>query len=449
MTKAILQLNDVGFSFGAATSILEGISFSCEQGETLTLMGASGVGKTTLCRLIAGLIRPTTGNVVFRGRPVEGPGVGITVSFQDYPCFPWLSVEDNLLFGVRSLPNERKASAIEYAFWLLDQVGLGDARGLRPQQLSGGMLQRLSVARALSVRPDVLILDEPFSALDPRTKADLKALLHRLQGKLRFTLLLVLHSLDDAHGAGERTIVLGGSPAQICLDIATTDLGLEEFERRVLDTLSDADSPGELLDTQTLLACLQRAEPIPSDVLHRYLSRPLDDWLMRRLRSDHAARVAELMTSGDENEQCLAFSIAGAFPGDARIHHALLSLWTQAECPETRVAVAEVLAIREDIASEVRQDALLLLCEHWSDFLKSSSRDENHSPIEIFQSDVHRAVSESMSRSERSVAVMRLACQADSQDRRESLREVLSRDTLDIDPNVRAFCSSKLSANLH
>ena len=128
------------------------------------------MGKTTLCRLMAGLISPTAGAVLFEDQPLLRPTSDITVSFQNYPCFPWLSVERNLLFGLASNHSATGADDREHAFWLLDQVGLMSVRKSYPKELSGGMLQRLSIARALAVRPEVLILDEPFSAFGSKNE---------------------------------------------------------------------------------------------------------------------------------------------------------------------------------------------------------------------------------------------------------------------------------------
>lgn len=257
MAERVLELSHVGFSFQRGKQshpILHDISFSLGQEESLSIMGSSGVGKTTLCRLMAGLISPTAGSVLFEGQPFVRPCSSITISFQNYPCFPWLSVEGNLLFGRQEGHASNSAADTEYAFWLLDQVGLTSVRKAYPRELSGGMLQRLSFARALAVRPKVLILDEPFSALDARTKADLRNLILHLQERTQFSLIVVLHDLEDAHFLTDRAIVLDGRPAQVGLDVNLKDLGFPEFREKVLAAMTMSQTRGVSLDLGKVLS---------------------------------------------------------------------------------------------------------------------------------------------------------------------------------------------------
>jgi NitT/TauT family transport system ATP-binding protein len=250
MTSKLLVVDHVNFSFhkdNARRDVLKDISFSLEEGNSLSIMGPSGIGKTTLCRIVSGLIRPTSGSITFEGQPVTKPSSSITISFQHYPCFPWLSVEKNVMFGVHETNPSDFAAEQEYALWLLKQVGLSDVRKSSPRELSGGMLQRLSIARSLAVRPKTLILDEPFSALDARTKTDLKDLILNLQERAHFSFIAVLHNLEDAYSFTDRTIVLDGTPASVLLDIDIRGLRFTEFHERVINAMGESNRQAKYL----------------------------------------------------------------------------------------------------------------------------------------------------------------------------------------------------------
>lgn len=245
MTPPILQFDRVGFRRhrrGHSIDILHDVTLSLAARESLAVMGPSGIGKTTLCRLAAGLARPDRGAVLFRGERLKSPSHEITVSFQNYPCFPWLTVQENARFGLRADTTRTDGEQREYADWLIGRLGLGHVRDAYPRELSGGMQQRLSFARSLAVRPEVLILDEPFSALDAATKDQLKDLLDHLRLEMGFTLLVVLHDLVDAYDVAERAIVLGGRPASIVGDFKTRGASFDVFKQEVLGAnRGDAD----------------------------------------------------------------------------------------------------------------------------------------------------------------------------------------------------------------
>lgn len=233
-----VELVDLSFAFGHK-ALLRDVNMTITRGERLALMGQSGVGKTTLCRLMAGLLRPTSGRVLLNGEELHGPRPAITASFQHYPCFPWLTVEENVRFGVTHGGDSRRRR-IQYASELLDHVGLGQARRLYPHQLSGGMLQRLSLARALAVEPEVLLLDEPFSALDVATKQSLIDLLLELHAERRFSLVVVLHSIEDALAAAQRVAVLVGKPASVRYLLETKDMDERHLHDALVEVMNAA-----------------------------------------------------------------------------------------------------------------------------------------------------------------------------------------------------------------
>ena len=192
------------------------MSFEVGASEFLAIVGPSGCGKSTLLRMAAGLIAPTSGRVVIAGEPVVEPPRGVVYLFQQYAksLFAWRSVLDNVLFPlqVRGVPRRR---AREEAADYLRQVGLASFEAHFPWQLSGGMQQRVAIARALAAKPDVLLLDEPFSAVDALTRLDLQSLVLDLWVRERFTAILVTHDVDEASFLADRIAVLSQRPTTI------------------------------------------------------------------------------------------------------------------------------------------------------------------------------------------------------------------------------------------
>ena len=191
------------------TQALGDVSLTVRSGEFLSLVGRSGSGKSTLLRLIAGLLAPTEGRVVVDGRVVDGPPVSARYVFQDYSesLFPWLSARDNVAFGARSAGDDRRA-ALRAADHFLDLVGLQIAASRYPWELSGGMQQRLAIARALACKPQVLVADEAVSALDVSVQAQIMALLREIQSELGLGLLFITHDLRVAAQLCDRVIVM-------------------------------------------------------------------------------------------------------------------------------------------------------------------------------------------------------------------------------------------------
>ncbi|MGW0705383.1 ABC transporter ATP-binding protein [Streptomyces sp. NPDC002643] len=217
--RGLLQvsgLNKVYEGSGRRVEAVRDLTFTVDAGELVCLVGPSGCGKTTLLKCVAGLLEPTAGEVRLEGRPVSGPPPGMAVVFQEYgrSLFPWMRVRDNV-----ELPLKHKRLTRPQRFGLvtdaLASVGLSDAAGAYPWQLSGGMQQRVAIARALAYEPDVLLMDEPFAAVDAQTRADLEDLVRGLWRQRGITILFVTHDIDEAVYLGERVLVLSASPTVV------------------------------------------------------------------------------------------------------------------------------------------------------------------------------------------------------------------------------------------
>jgi NitT/TauT family transport system ATP-binding protein len=235
----ILTAESVDFSWSESEALLlSNIQLELDSEQTAVIVGRSGCGKTTLCKLIAGLLRPTRGEVTFASERVLQPRREIAIVFQDYPYFPWLTVLKNARFGVDHGGGAGLFRDGEHVHSILAVLGLADKLEKFPHELSGGMRQRLSLARALAVRPSVLVLDEPFSALDVITKETQIQLIRELQGSYGFALLCVLHHLEDAYDMGGRSIVLGGgSTSTILGTIDPSAAPLQEYRAEVLSIM--------------------------------------------------------------------------------------------------------------------------------------------------------------------------------------------------------------------
>jgi NitT/TauT family transport system ATP-binding protein len=237
------NLNKTYISHGSETSALVDISLQIEEGEFVCLLGPSGCGKSTLLKIIAGLIPASSGRITINGKPVSGPGPERAVVFQDYALFPWMTVRDNVEFGLeaRNLP---VAERREVSRRLLKVVGLSDFAERFPHQLSGGMKQRVSIARALAVDPSLLLMDEPFGALDAQTRQLLQDELLRIWREYRKTVVFVTHSIEEAIYLSDRIVVMTARPGrvkQIVMvpevrprDMASTDMNQRQREVRAV-----------------------------------------------------------------------------------------------------------------------------------------------------------------------------------------------------------------------
>jgi ABC-type nitrate/sulfonate/bicarbonate transport system ATPase subunit len=205
---------------GEAVSALEDINLDVSEGEFVCIVGPSGCGKSTLLNVLAGFLSPTSGSVTIDGEAVSGPDPRRILVFQERGVFPWLTVEGNIGFGLSKLPSaEREARIAHY----VQTVRLQGFEHTYPSDLSGGMKQRLQVARALAVNPDILYLDEPFGALDSITRVIMRGELLRIWQTERRTILFVTHDIDEAVQMADRVVVLSSRPAKI-KDILNIDI---------------------------------------------------------------------------------------------------------------------------------------------------------------------------------------------------------------------------------
>jgi ABC-type nitrate/sulfonate/bicarbonate transport system ATPase subunit len=250
---AHLRLDQLTMRFrtrrGDTVTALEEISFEVKDREFAVLVGTSGCGKSTILRLVAGLTRPTAGRVLVDGRAVHGPGAERGMVFQSYTLFPWLTIQQNVEFGprLRGMPaRDRAALARRY----IGQVGLAGFERVYPKELSGGMMQRVAIARALANDPEVLLMDEPFGALDAQTRSLMGELLLRVWGEAAKTVLFVTHDIEEALFLGDRVFVMTARPGRIreeiqvplprprTVDMLTSDVFVD-LKRRVMGLIRE------------------------------------------------------------------------------------------------------------------------------------------------------------------------------------------------------------------
>jgi ABC-type nitrate/sulfonate/bicarbonate transport system ATPase subunit len=199
--------------------VLEDINLQLSSNELVCLVGASGCGKSTLLNLIAGLVKPTSGEIRVDGRVVNGPGSDRGMVFQHYTLYPWLTVSQNIAFGLklRKMPKAEQRDRIDY---YLQVVGLTQFANALPKQLSGGMKQRVAIARALANEPAVLLMDEPFGALDAQTKEQMQQFLLELWGQTHTTILMITHDVEEAIYLSQRVYVMSSHPGRIKQEVA-------------------------------------------------------------------------------------------------------------------------------------------------------------------------------------------------------------------------------------
>ena len=207
-TAARIAFRDVSVRFGDLT-VVENVSYEVRDREFVSIIGPSGCGKTTMMNIVAGFVQPTAGQVLLDGQPVAGPGPERGVIFQEYGVFPWLSVEANIAFGLNLKANrvslaEQRDTVERY----LQLMGLADFRHAYPKTLSGGMRQRLAIARAYAVKPQFLLMDEPFGALDAQTRSAMQDLLLQVLAAEGKTVMLITHSVEEAIYLSSKIVVV-------------------------------------------------------------------------------------------------------------------------------------------------------------------------------------------------------------------------------------------------
>ncbi|MEX6502920.1 ABC transporter ATP-binding protein [Pseudomonas zhanjiangensis] len=236
---------------GATFTALDQVSLAVPDQQFAVLVGPSGCGKSSLLYLTAGLAEPSAGQIHVGGRQVEGPGADRGMVFQSYTLFPWLTVRQNIAFGLRRR-GQSAAQCRETVDYYLNEVGLGAFADNYPKQLSGGMMQRVAIARALANDPQILLMDEPFGALDSQTRLQMQQLLLRVWGNSKKTVLFVTHDIDEAILLGDSVYVMGARPGRIkrVLEVPlarprSLDLVMErpfiEMKREIFGLLHEGD----------------------------------------------------------------------------------------------------------------------------------------------------------------------------------------------------------------
>ena len=211
-----VSLEFAGQSGKPPVRVVDDVSYQIRQGEFVSVIGPSGCGKTTMMNMVAGFVRPTSGAVMLDGQSISGPGPDRGVIFQEYGVFPWLSVRDNIAFGLTLGANKvdvTERSAIVERYMRL--MGLSDFADAYPKTLSGGMRQRLAIARAYAVKPQFLLMDEPFGALDAQTRSAMQDLLLEVLAAEGKTVMLITHSVEEAIYLSTRIVVMTARPTRI------------------------------------------------------------------------------------------------------------------------------------------------------------------------------------------------------------------------------------------
>lgn len=249
----MLRVEKVGKQFSNGFVALEDVNFQVAEGEIVSLVGTSGCGKSTLLRMISGLDLPTSGHVSLNNEQITGPHPQIGMIFQEPRLMPWLTVQENIQFGLEGIPKLEKKRLTHL---ILERIGLTNFIHALPRQLSGGMAQRVAIARALVTNPSILLLDEPFSALDAFLRMKLQDHLLHIWEYARPTMVLVTHDIEEALLLSDRVIVLRGEPGSIYQDFRLdlpnprkrTDLRFQHWKERILNALDLSSEQQSLIE---------------------------------------------------------------------------------------------------------------------------------------------------------------------------------------------------------
>jgi NitT/TauT family transport system ATP-binding protein len=316
---------------GRALPVLDGVSFTLHEGEIVALLGKSGSGKSTLLRCIAGLIPPSAGTVTYRGNVLNGANPGVAMVFQSFALLPWLTVQQNveLVMQARDVPEQdRRAKALR----AIDLIGLDGFESAYPKELSGGMRQRVGFARALSVEPDALLMDEPFSALDVLTAANLRGELTRLWEGHDFPVevLIVTHNIEEAVQLADRILVLSSNPGRIRAELPVRiprprdrhDPAFEQLVDTVYGILTGREEAAEQAVAEVTPAATPIDMPLP-EVSAGELSGLLEI-LAAKGGKDGLAELADELSF--EVDDLLPLVDAAEMLGLARVHDAQLEI---------------------------------------------------------------------------------------------------------------------------
>lgn len=274
----LIEVHDVEKSFpGRAQPVLTRVSFSITEGEFAVIVGGSGAGKTTLISLLAGLLTPDHGEILFAGRLLSGPGPERAVVFQNYSLLPWLTVLENVSLAVTAAsPHFNRRTVQDHAQYFIELVNLGAAVNKRPRELSGGMRQRVALARALAMEPRLLLLDEPLSALDALTRATLQDELARICSETKTTVVMVTNDIDEAILLADRVYPLTRGPAATLGDPITSALprprsrhgislypAYQEARQHIVTFLEQSKKTSNVIKTKTSTSELHIASSSP------------------------------------------------------------------------------------------------------------------------------------------------------------------------------------------
>jgi len=244
--RSYLALEDITVEFptkGGTFCALDNISLSIEKGQFVALIGHSGCGKSTLLNAVAGLVKPSRGVIFLDDEVVDAPGPDRAVVFQDHSLLPWLTVEENIHLAVdKTAKGKSKAEKKDWVRHNLELVQMGHGMTKRPGELSGGMKQRVGIARALSMNPRVLLMDEPFGALDALTRAALQDVVMEIQSRLNNTVLMITHDVDEAVLLADRVVMMTNGPAARIGEDRAIDLPRPRERLAAIDTTEYADA---------------------------------------------------------------------------------------------------------------------------------------------------------------------------------------------------------------
>ncbi|WP_066349495.1 nitrate ABC transporter ATP-binding protein [Geminocystis sp. NIES-3708] len=230
-------------------TVLQDVNLTINQGEFICVIGHSGCGKSTLLNMVSGFAQPTSGSVQLKGKPITKPGPDRMVVFQNYALLPWLTVFENVYLAIDSVyPEKKEAEKRAIVRDHLALVGLTEAADKKPTQISGGMKQRTSIARALAIRPEVLILDEPFGALDPITKEELQEELLNIWNEYRCNVLMITHDIDEALFLADRLVMMTNGPSATIGEILNIPFPRPRDRERIMEDPTYYDLRNYALD---------------------------------------------------------------------------------------------------------------------------------------------------------------------------------------------------------